>query len=62
MKIAASIFKTVARPRLRLMKISLAMVLLINAASGCASVIRNSESFYEEVPRPPINWREYLTD
>jgi len=62
MKIAASILKIVARPRLRLMKISLAMVLLINAASCFSSVIRNRERFYDEVPRPPINWREYLTD
>jgi len=62
MKIAASILKIVVKPRLRLMEISLAMVLLINAASGCSSVIQNSESFYEKIPRQPINRREYLTD
>ena len=40
----------------------LSMILLITLASGCASVISNSEKFYRDMPRRPTNWREYLTD
>ncbi|HEX7232215.1 MAG TPA: hypothetical protein VF452_17620 [Candidatus Binatia bacterium] len=29
---------------------------------GCSGVISNSEGFYKDRPRRPINWREYLTD
>jgi hypothetical protein len=36
--------------------------LLMIAVCGCSSVISNSESFYRDMPRRPINWREYLTD
>jgi hypothetical protein len=38
------------------------MVLLANVLSDCSSIIRNSESFYENIPCRPINWREYLAD
>jgi uncharacterized protein YceK len=30
--------------------------------SGCASVMSNSERFYQDHPRGRINWREYMTD
>jgi uncharacterized protein YceK len=43
-------------------EIALFMFLLITVVSGCSSVISNSESFYKDIPRRPINWREYLTD
>jgi hypothetical protein len=43
-------------------KIALFAFLLITVVSGCSSVISNSESFYKDIPRRPINWREYLTD
>jgi uncharacterized protein YceK len=45
-----------------MMKIALFICLLITPVSGCSSVINNSESFYRDIPRRPINWREYLTD
>lgn len=38
------------------------IVLLIIVMSGCASVVSNSERFYQDHPRGRINWREYLTD
>jgi hypothetical protein len=40
----------------------IALVLLLAFVSGCGSVASNSESFYQNTPRRPINWREYLTD
>ena len=44
------------------LSLALSMILPIALVSGCSSVISNSESFYEKIPRRPINWREYLTD
>ena len=41
---------------------ALAIILLITLISGCSSVISNSENFYKDIPRRPINWREYMTD
>jgi uncharacterized protein YceK len=38
------------------------IVSVIAAMSGCSSVISNSEGFYKDRPRRPINWREYMTD
>ena len=43
-------------------KIVLFALLLMTLVSGCSSVISNSESYYKNQPRRPINWREYLTD
>jgi hypothetical protein len=43
-------------------KIVLFVLLLMTVVSGCASLISNSENFYRDAPRRPINWREYLTD
>jgi uncharacterized protein YceK len=43
-------------------KIGLSVALLITFVSGCSSVVSNSESFYRDIPRRPINWREYMTD
>jgi len=40
----------------------LSMVFLIVVLSGCSSVISDSEQFYTDRPRRPINWREYMTD
>jgi hypothetical protein len=44
------------------MSLGLAVVLLITVLPGCTSVVRNSEDFYKDIPRRPINWREYMTD
>jgi hypothetical protein len=62
MKISTSIFGMIARRELTTKAIVLLMYLLITVLSGCFSVISNSESFYKDIPRRPINWREYLTD
>jgi hypothetical protein len=40
----------------------LTLVLSLALLSGCASVIGNSENFYQDMPRRPTNWREYLSD
>ncbi|HSE25687.1 MAG TPA: hypothetical protein VLB68_28740 [Pyrinomonadaceae bacterium] len=45
-----------------IMKKVLSIMLLIGVLSGCSSVISNSEGFYKDRPRRPINWREYMTD
>jgi len=44
------------------MKIIFMLLLLMNLVSGCSAVLANSESYYQNQPRRPINWREYLTD
>jgi hypothetical protein len=49
-------------PNLSMRNFALCIVLLVTVASGCSSVISNSERFYQDRPRRPINWREYLTD
>jgi len=43
-------------------KIALFALLLMTVVSGCSSVISTSEGYYQNKPREPINWREYLTD
>ena len=43
-------------------KITLLILLLLTVVSGCSSAISNSESYYRNIPRQPINWREYMTD
>jgi uncharacterized protein YceK len=43
-------------------KIALFVLVLMTVISGCSSLISNSETFYRDMPRRPINWREYLTD
>ncbi len=43
-------------------KFSLAALSLLIFLSACASVLSNSENFYRDRPRRPINWREILTD
>ena len=43
-------------------KIIVFALLLMILISGCGSVIDNSESYYQNRPRPRVNWREYLTD
>jgi hypothetical protein len=62
MNVTASILELVWKPKLTAMSIGLSMVLLNTLVSGCGSVVANSESFYQNIPRRPINWREYLTD
>ena len=57
-----AILKMLAIAKLAVTALSLAVILLSTLVSGCASVISNSERFYENMPRRPINWREYLTD
>jgi hypothetical protein len=39
----------------------IALILVMTVVSGC-SVLVNSEKFYGDRPRRPINWREYTTD
>ena len=41
---------------------AVSIVSVIAVLCGCSSVINNSEDFYKDRPRRPINWREYLTD
>jgi hypothetical protein len=43
-------------------KTVLLIITLIAIMWGCSSVIGNSEGFYKDRPRRPINWREYMTD
>ena len=62
MKLGTLIFGVLARPKLFVRKVALSTVLLISVASGCSSVISNSEDFYRNRPPRRINWREYLTD
>jgi hypothetical protein len=62
MKIAGSIRRLVWLPKFTATRIGLSAILLITLVSGCGSVVANSESFYQSIPRRPINWREYLTD
>ena len=62
MKIASSIRKRVGRLKLVIEKTALSIVLLITVLSGCSSAISNSERFYNDRPRRPINWREYMSD
>jgi len=59
---AMSILQMVARQKLPFMNLGLSIILLITLISGCSSVVSNSESFYKDIPRRPINWREYMTD
>jgi hypothetical protein len=62
MMIADSIRGLFWVPKFTGMRIGLSVMLLITLVSGCGSVVANSESFYQNMPRRPINWREYLTD
>ena len=62
MNVTASILELVWKPKLTAMSIGLSMVLLNTLVLGCGSVVANSESFYQNIPRRPINWREYMTD
>lgn len=62
MNIAESICGLAWVPKFPATKIGLSAILLITLLSGCGSVAANSESFYQNIPRRPINWREYLTD
>ena len=43
-------------------KITMFILLLMTIVSGCSLAISNSESYYQNIPRQPINWREYMTD
>lgn len=62
MKIRISILGLIVSQKLTGKKIALLVVLLlITFASGCASVFSNSEDFYKDIPRRPINWREYTS-
>lgn len=62
MRIGASMLGVVVRLEIAVTGIVLSIVLLITSVSGYSSVIRNSESYYRDIPREPINWRECLTD
>ena len=62
MKIGTPIVGMLADPNLSMRKLALFIGLLLTLASGCSSVISSSENFYQNIPRRPINWREYLTD
>ena len=62
MRIGASMLGVVSRLENAVTGIVLSIILLITSVSGCSSVISNSESYYQNIPRRPINWREYMTD
>ncbi len=62
MKSALSVLRMAVRLKLSGMSLGLTVVLLTTALAGCSSVISNSEGFYKDIPRRPINWREYMTD
>jgi hypothetical protein len=47
---------------LTVVKVTLIIFLLVTMVSGCSSVVSNAESYYQNIPRQPINWREYMTD
>jgi len=53
--------RVIARKEVALRNLTLIILLLMTALSGCASVISNSERYYRDIPREPINWNEYLT-
>jgi len=52
----------VASLEVTVMGIALSIILLMASLSGCTSAISNSENYYQNIPRRPINWREYTTD
>jgi hypothetical protein len=62
MKLADAIRAQVRNIRATAMTVALVVPLLVVFVAGCGSVVKNSESFYQNMPRRPINWREYLTD
>ena len=62
MRVAMSGLRMVARSTVMRMTGGLSVVLLTTVLSSCSSVVSNSESFYKDIPRRPINWREYMTD
>ena len=52
-------------PMIRLKVVINTVVSIVSAIAimwGCSAVIGNSEGFYKDRPRRPINWREYMTD
>ena len=62
MKLGASMLGFVGRLEIDVTGIVLSIILLITSVCACSSVISNSESYYQNIPRRPINWREYMTD
>ena len=62
MKIVTSPLGMVAQLKVPMLNLGLSIILLITFVYGCSSVVSNSESFYKDIPRRPINWREYMTD
>ena len=62
MRIGASMRGVVGKLEFAVTGIVLSIVLLVTSVSGCSSAISNSESYYQNIPRRPINWREYMTD
>jgi hypothetical protein len=62
MRVAMSGLRMVARSKVMRMTWGLSVVLLTTVLSSCSSVVSNSASFYKDIPRRPINWREYMTD
>lgn len=55
-------FRWVGESRRSVIGLLAAAALVGSLLLGCSSVLRNSEGFYEKIPRRPINWREYMTD
>ena len=62
MKTGAAMLCVGGRVEIAVTGIVLSMILLITSVTGCTSAISNSESYYQNIPRQPINWREYMTD
>jgi hypothetical protein len=61
MKITSRFAEGVIRDKRNTSTAILFSCLLVSVVSGCA-VFRNSASFYQDIPRRPINWREYTSD
>jgi hypothetical protein len=62
MKMATSVYRQCLTMKFTVIIIGWSIVLMTGLVSGCGSVVSNSESFYQNIPRRPINWREYMTD
>lgn len=61
MKIASPLAELVISDKRKRSAAILFSCLLMSVVSGCA-VLSNSARFYQDIPRRPINWREYTSD
>jgi hypothetical protein len=61
MRIATTLAETVAGSKTVAKRRAYFLLLLMIVVSGCTA-ISNSAGFYQDIPRRPINWREYTSD